>query len=201
MPVTVIEARQLEKRHLILQAARHCFIQHGFHSTGMAEVCQAAGMSPGNLYRYFSSKSAIILAIVEETRKQMMPIYEELQDHADPVEGIVKIILCCVEHLSDAGESRLWIEILAEASRNKGIRQSCQSFDGQMQVILRKLIRRGIKSRQISSKIDSEALLMWLVALVDDTILRSATHSLSDADWTPKTLTRRVRHLLHSRPA
>ncbi|MHC1763220.1 MAG: TetR/AcrR family transcriptional regulator [Verrucomicrobiia bacterium] len=44
---------RLEQRDKVLHAARTCFIQHGFHSTGMAEVAKACGMSVGNTERYF----------------------------------------------------------------------------------------------------------------------------------------------------
>lgn len=199
MPTTVIEARQSEKRHLILQAARRCFIKRGFHSTGMAEICQAAEMSPGNLYRYYPSKSAIILAIVEETRQQVMPIYEEWQNLSDPVEGIVRIVTHSLEYFSTPAEYRLWIEIFAEASRSKEILRSCRHFDRQMQDVLKKLIQAGIRSGQITAKADPEALLMWLVALMDDSVLRGATNSLSDFDRTPQVLSKRVRSLLGSR--
>ncbi len=39
--------KQQRKRRQILDAAMHCFIEKGFHSTSTAEICKAAGMSPG----------------------------------------------------------------------------------------------------------------------------------------------------------
>ena len=42
------------------------FAEGGFHSTGMAEVIAATGLSAGAVYRYFPSKEALIRAIVEE---------------------------------------------------------------------------------------------------------------------------------------
>lgn len=37
--------KQQRKRRQILDAAMHCFIEKGFHSTSTAEICKAAGMS------------------------------------------------------------------------------------------------------------------------------------------------------------
>ncbi len=59
---------QTDRRATILDAAEQCFSRSGFHQTSMSDICQAAGMSPGNLYRYFPSKEAIIAGIIERHR-------------------------------------------------------------------------------------------------------------------------------------
>ena len=45
-----------------------CFARSGFHKASMQDICAEAGMSAGNLYRYFRSKEAIIAAIAEAER-------------------------------------------------------------------------------------------------------------------------------------
>ena len=40
----------------ILDAAKKCFIEHGFHAASMANIAETAGMSPGLIYRYFENK-------------------------------------------------------------------------------------------------------------------------------------------------
>ena len=42
-----------------LAAAQRCFVRSGFHGASMQDICAEAGMSPGNLYRYFPSKEAL----------------------------------------------------------------------------------------------------------------------------------------------
>ncbi len=54
----------------ILAAAERCFVRSGFHQTSMQEICAEAGMSPGNLYRYFPSKEALIAGISERNRTE-----------------------------------------------------------------------------------------------------------------------------------
>src|SRR6188474_1076875 len=60
--------RQADRRDEILSAAQRCFVRSGFHQTSMQEICAEAGMSAGNLYRYFPSKEAIIAGIAERDR-------------------------------------------------------------------------------------------------------------------------------------
>ena len=50
------------RRQQILDAAEACFSRQGFHQTSMQAICSEAGLSPGAVYRYFSSKEDIIAA-------------------------------------------------------------------------------------------------------------------------------------------
>ena len=56
--------RQTDRRMEILDAAQRCFARSGFHGASMQEICAEAGMSPGNLYRYFPSKEALIASML-----------------------------------------------------------------------------------------------------------------------------------------
>ena len=55
----------------ILAAAQRCFVRSGFHGASMQDICAEAGMSPGNLYRYFPSKEALIAGIAERDRAEV----------------------------------------------------------------------------------------------------------------------------------
>ena len=58
-------ARADLQRARILDAAQRCFVESGFHAATMAKIAETAGMSAGLIYRYFESKNAIVLAIIE----------------------------------------------------------------------------------------------------------------------------------------
>src|ERR1700751_3352503 len=62
---------QCDRRAEILSAAQRCFVRSGFHGASMQEICVEAGMSPGNLYRYFPSKEALIAGIAERDRAEV----------------------------------------------------------------------------------------------------------------------------------
>jgi AcrR family transcriptional regulator len=63
--------RQSDRRAEILEAAQRCFVRSGFHQTSMHEICAEAGMSAGNLYRYFPSMEALIAGIAERDRAEV----------------------------------------------------------------------------------------------------------------------------------
>jgi AcrR family transcriptional regulator len=62
------EARRLE----ILRAAARVFRRRGIAAAGMREIAEEAGLSPGNLYHYFSGKDEILLFCQERTLERML---------------------------------------------------------------------------------------------------------------------------------
>jgi AcrR family transcriptional regulator len=56
----VSDAHKRSRRDQILGAAERCFAAAGFHGASMDDICRAAGLSPGAVYRYFGGKDAII---------------------------------------------------------------------------------------------------------------------------------------------
>ena len=59
-----VSAAHLEaRRRGILKAAFRCFVRNGLHTTTVRDICRAANLSPGAVYRYFPSKQAIIEAL------------------------------------------------------------------------------------------------------------------------------------------
>jgi AcrR family transcriptional regulator len=59
-----MQQRSEETRHRILEAATHLFSKTGYDATGVAEICQAAGVSKGAFYHHFPSKQAVFMALL-----------------------------------------------------------------------------------------------------------------------------------------
>src|ERR1700753_3274902 len=69
---------ETERRLRILEAAERAFVGNGFHATTMQHVADEAGMSAGNLYRYFPSKEAIVEGLCELDQIEMAQAFAEL---------------------------------------------------------------------------------------------------------------------------
>ncbi|HEV2256955.1 MAG TPA: TetR/AcrR family transcriptional regulator [Streptosporangiaceae bacterium] len=65
MPKIADEARTA-RRDQIIAAAAECFARAGYHTTTMADVAMAAGVSKGTPYLYFPGKEALFIALYEE---------------------------------------------------------------------------------------------------------------------------------------
>ncbi len=59
-----MQHRSEETRKSILEAATHLFSQSGYDATGVAEICQAAGVSKGAFYHHFPTKQAVFMALL-----------------------------------------------------------------------------------------------------------------------------------------
>ena len=54
------------RKQQILDAAANCFARNGFHRTSMQDIVRESGLSAGLIYRYFTGKDDMIVAIVEQ---------------------------------------------------------------------------------------------------------------------------------------
>ncbi|WP_243463003.1 TetR/AcrR family transcriptional regulator [Mesobacillus boroniphilus] len=68
-----------QRRADILKAAQEVFIEHGYERATMKHIMDAANVSRGGLYQYFSSKEAVFETILEES------LAMELDDTLDMV--------------------------------------------------------------------------------------------------------------------
>jgi len=192
---------RLEQHDKILLAARKCFIRHGFHGTGMAEIARACRMSVGNIYHYFPHKNAIVQAITDEIRSRLFPALQPLANHANPVEGLVQIMLLGVREISADSNARLWMEILAEVPRNKVIRHICLAFDQDLQDLLVRLMRRARQAGQLPPDTDLEATSLWLIALLDGAIARLSAQPDLDLARAQQTLAQNLRRFFNEATA
>src|SRR5271165_4503579 len=66
------------RRERILEAAERAFVAHGFHAATMQHVAEEAGMSAGNLYRYFPSKESIVEQLCALDQAESAAAFEQL---------------------------------------------------------------------------------------------------------------------------
>ncbi|MFI5844848.1 TetR/AcrR family transcriptional regulator [Catenuloplanes sp. NPDC051500] len=62
----VSQAHLDARRQQIVDAARARFASHGFAHTSMADIITESGLSNGAIYRYFTSKDQIVIAVCEQ---------------------------------------------------------------------------------------------------------------------------------------
>jgi AcrR family transcriptional regulator len=67
-----------EARERLLGTALELFIQRGYASTSVREICQAAGVTKPVLYYYFKSKEGLYLHLMHETYSQFETTLSEL---------------------------------------------------------------------------------------------------------------------------
>lgn len=123
------ESRTQAQQDRILAAAQTCFVRSGFHAASMATIAETAGMSAGLIYRYFDSKSAIVLAIIEQQLEVARTNIRQMRSSDDLAARIVDH--CDEDECGDETRmsTALFLEMSAEATRDPQIAEAVQRFD------------------------------------------------------------------------
>ncbi len=173
MRVTDPEKHQAKKQ-MILDAAKLCFAEQGFHQTSTAQICTAAQISTGSLFHYFPSKKSIIAAIVEEDRQQTQELVATLREQDDLVAALNVFFDVVLDVAGDSILSALALEIAAEAGRDAEIGALYRLNDKVMREELEYLISLGIERRQIAGVFPAGTAVHCLMIIVDGIFNRVA---------------------------
>lgn len=171
------KARQEAQRARILEAARGCFSEGGFHGTGMAAIARAAGMSQGLIYRYFTNKAAIIRAITDEQREERREALAGIATCSELVDKLLDKIDAWRESgpggsCEGAFDAALFLEVSAEATRDADIAAVVTAQEPQIWVDFEDLVRRSAVAA--GKPLDADAVRRRTVVmrcLVDGLIL------------------------------
>jgi AcrR family transcriptional regulator len=71
-PATTRGRAKAERRAALLQAAAHLFARRGFDGVSLEDLGSAVGVSGPAVYRHFSSKQAVIVALLVETSERLL---------------------------------------------------------------------------------------------------------------------------------
>jgi len=158
--------RHEEKRAEILAAAGRCFARSGFHGATVAQICDEAGISPGHLYHYFTSKEAIIGAIASAGLEYARACFAEVAEDQDPIRALV-LEFERLKALNSTTKSGVLLDVLAEAARNPEIGRILQGASEEMRQLLATFLRRGQARGQIDPDLDADMASALLISLID----------------------------------
>jgi TetR/AcrR family transcriptional regulator, repressor for uid operon len=184
-PSAARRTAEAERRLRILEAAERAFVGNGFHATTMQHVADEAGMSAGNLYRYFPSKEAIVegLCELEQGRRA-----ESFADFADLIARDGDITEALRRGLRDhifakpPEKARMMVEMWAEAGRNPRVAEVTRTIDADVLKGLVRLIDMAKSVGRASPALDSDFGARFFVTLVSGFFKRIAVEPNFDPD-------------------
>lgn len=160
------------RRRQILDAALDCFRRRGFHQTSMQEICAAAGISAGALYRYFGSKAEIITAIAHDERQDSSIMFNVA--NGTVIDGLCLIAEGFFRKLA-AGDGALVADVLAEAARDPKLARNLALFDKQYVMACAEMIGAGQGRGEVDPALDPTEAAQTLFAAIEGVGLRAAT--------------------------
>jgi AcrR family transcriptional regulator len=183
------------RRRQILDAACDCVRRSGFHGASMAEIAAAAGVSVGQIYRYFENKEAIVAAIVDKDLAEMHAKFAGLEESGPRfVDSIVSGCSHAVDRNYDPDRAALLLEVLAEAARNPRVQAVVAQGDAVERGLVRKMLMRalpgGLPDAEMAGR--GEVLMM----LFDGMVMRSVSHPGGDRAAICAVLASTLMHLL-----
>lgn len=176
---TVNPERFEARRRHVREAALACFKRKGFHQASMADICAEAAMSPGNLYRYYDSKEAIIAAICEEDRLELTARLERLGRSSNLLDAMLELGGEAMD-TRDPDKSKFACEVLAEATRNERIAEIVRRHNAAVIALCAEAIRRAQRLGQVDPSHDAEAAAAVLIAAAEGLNARLALSPASD---------------------
>jgi AcrR family transcriptional regulator len=171
----------LDRRSHILNAAERCFVRAGFHRTTMQDVAAEANMSPGNLYRYFRSKEAIVVGISERDRARVIEDFGSLSTDGDFLDRLAALGR---KHFEDEPRDKaiLCLQIWAEATRDATFASITREFDEIAVSRMTSLFAQAQERGLIAGSVDPKALAIVLSTFADGLFVRRAV----SADFEPE---------------
>ncbi|WP_211467667.1 TetR/AcrR family transcriptional regulator [Collimonas silvisoli] len=163
-----------QKRVDILKSAGKCFRKTGFHQTSMQEICSEVGLGPGAVYRYFTSKDAIIAAMAEDERRQARTLLSEFHDTDDLPQALSAITRAFARRYAAISDAGLMTEIYAEGLRNKRVGAVIKTADTEWIDGLADMLHTAQERGQIDPALDPQTAALLLTAMWDGIVIRQA---------------------------
>lgn len=170
-----------ERHARIIDAAERCFARAGFYRTTMQDVAAEAGMSPGNLYRYFPSKDAIVVGLVERDRARMAADFAATETADDIMTAFRELGR---KHFADEPRSKaiLCLDIWAEATRNPIIARLTMDLQREIVDRLASVVAMAQARGAAASDIDCVAAAAMIATLGNGLFVRRAISPDFDAE-------------------
>ena len=183
------------RRQQILDAACDRVRQSGFHGASMAEIAKAAGLSVGQIYRYFENKEAIIAAIVAQDLAEMREKFAELErEPGTLLDALEEHLPDAVDKCFDPKRGALVLEVLAEAARNPKVAAIVRAADEQERALALIMLQRSRKPEWSEAEFSARCEMVGLI--FDGLIMRAVNHPELDRAALIQVLRTTMRHIL-----
>ncbi len=179
-------AKQMaQRRDQILTAAMMCFLENGYHQTGVRDIAKRAGVSLGNLYNHFPSKHDVLSEIAQLERDEMAPFLSILAKPGDATKGLAKFLKAYAKYLAAPENVILSVEITAEAIRKPDIAALFLGNRDIMVASLAALLERGAQEGNFRATPSSRDTAHMILELVEAGAYRSVLGDVRMRKITP----------------
>ncbi|MGE8414076.1 MAG: TetR/AcrR family transcriptional regulator [Pseudomonas sp.] len=176
-------AQREARCNALLDAAARCFAQSGFVATRTADICLLADMSAGNLFHYFPSKQAVLLALIAREGLEIQQAMDQLLQQQAPLLALQGFLQHVCQLVEDPNYTGLALEIAALSHRDAEVARLARHNDQLLRSGLAALVRQASDLGLTRAELCADQAATWLAALIDGLFTRIAV----DPQFTPQT--------------
>jgi AcrR family transcriptional regulator len=177
--------QSLGTRASIIDASRHLFADQGYQGTGVALICETAGVSKGAFYHHFASKQAVLETIFQDWLRGLEPALDLWKDDPRPVPQVLLTAAAAARPaFSGADRSRrLLLELWSQAARDAELagvaRAPYQRYHDGLKTMLDRGVRQGTL-RKHDTTTGARVLVALAVGALLQSLLDRASHPGGD---------------------
>lgn len=176
----VSETHKEQRRQAILNAAEQVFLGKGYQLATVDDIAVRSGLSVGALYRYFASKSEIMLTLMEERLGRSPDLLERLTAQAggpwDQMSRCVDIFVLALR-VRHPSTGRLLLVAWGEALQDQIVREGLLARFRGVVDYLSGVIEGGIRSGDFRPDADAKVMASLLMCLADGVTLYWAANT------------------------
>jgi len=165
-----------KRKAQLLHAAALVFAQRGYSGTTTAELAKAAGITEPIIYRHFSGKRELFIALVEQTGQDTIREWEEqLRTAKDPAERLSRLVTA--NPMVSNRESvvyRVIVQAMMEID-DQDIRAALHNHVAKLHQFLQAEVARAQDGGQVSKRFSPEITAWALIELAIGYGVLSAT--------------------------
>ncbi len=176
-PVTDTEIKIHPRKLEIVQAAVTCFLDNGYHQTGVRDIARQAGISLGNLYNHFKGKDAVLAFIAEIEGAELDGFIQALTEATAPRAALEQFIDGYADYVSQPENAILGVEILTEALRNEPIAEAFDKTRDRLTWALAQCLTAGTKQGIFAPYDNPHTIACMILDTLEGEGLRSLSNS------------------------
>ena len=175
-----------ETRSRILEVSRDLFAAQGYEATGVAKICEAAGVSKGAFYHHFQSKQSVLETIFQDWLAALEPGLDLWRGEDRPVPAVLLSIAAAARPAfsGDDRSRRLLLELWSQTARDPDLASVAQAPYRHYQEEIKTLLDRGVREGTLRRH-DTGTAALVLVALAVGALLQSLLASGSSRPGKP----------------
>jgi len=161
-----MQVRSEETRQRILDVAARLFSDKGFDATGVAEICDASGVSKGAFYHHFPSKQTVFLQLLQDWLSGLDTQMTRTAQNASDVPSALLAMATEMKDVFTAADGRvhLFLEFWQQAGRHPDVWKEFIAPYRRYQQFFARIIEKGVAEGSLRA-VDPQEAGHTLVAL------------------------------------